>query len=148
MPESSLKPYSTIVTALNPLPGNSAKTVRRSLRRLKTISLLRRPVLWADPSMTVVPLSSISALSRSFAIPAPTPKTSFAGLAANVFPPASTTKNILALPFPGLLMSVMAAGYVPGAVWKNVFTEHLMLRRSTNSSEANPAPVLLFLKPN
>lgn len=73
---------------------------------------------------------------------------SFAGHVASVLLPASLMKNIFARNFPSLLMSAMAVSSALGALWKNVFTRHLMHRKNTNRSEVNPVPALLFPKPN
>ena len=90
----------------------------------------------------------ISVPCRSFASTAPTRITNRAGLAADVLPPASLTKNIFALSSPNLPMSVMAVSSVLGVLSKNVFTRHLMLRRNMNRSEGNPVLGLPFLKQN
>ena len=86
--------------------------------------------------------------SRNFVCVAPTRITSFAGHVASVLLPASLMKNIFARNFPSLPMSAMAVSSALGALWKNVFTRHLMHRKNTNRSEVNPVPALLFPKRN
>ena len=75
-------------------------------------------------------------------------KTVSAGLAADALLPASSMKNISVPNFQDHLMSAMAVLTVTDVLWKNTFTMLLMLKKSMNWSEANPAPALLFLKVN
>ena len=98
--------------------------------------------------MTVMSLSCIGVLSKSFVDAVPTQIANFAGHAASVYLLVSLMKNIFVPGFPNLLMSAMDVSNAPDALWKNVFTNHLMHRRNTNRSEVNPVPVLLFPKQN
>ena len=86
----------------------------------------------ADLLMIASWLFSGNALPRWYVRNVPPVKIGFAGLAANVPLPVSSTKSMFAQNYPNHLMSVMVARNAVSVPWKSICTELPMLKKSMN----------------
>lgn len=86
----------------------------------------------ADLLMIASWLFSGNALPRWYVRNVPPVKIGFAGLAANVPLPVSSTKSMFAQNYPSHLMSVMVVRNAAGVPWKSICTEPPMLKKSMN----------------
>ena len=102
----------------------------------------------AELSMIAASLFITSVLLKGFVLNVPPAQTASAGLVANVLLPVCSTKSIFAPGFPDRPMFAMAAHSAINVPWKSICTKPLMLTKSMNLSEVNPALVSPFQKSN